>query len=85
MCIGMESIILMDTMKNAFNVATGKMQTRELANELLKEMFVSTCSLVGGGISQAFIEMPILGFMLGSFVGSVVGSFAYNVGYNAYF
>lgn len=48
------------------------------------EGLFSTCSLVGGGISQAFIEMPILGFMLGSFVGSVVGSFAYNVGYNAF-
>mgnify|MGYP001630470811 CR=1 FL=1 len=82
--VGAVTVIAMDTMKNAFNVATGKMQTRELANELLKEMFVSTCSLVGGGISQAFIEMPILGFMLGSFVGSVVGSFAYNVGYNAF-
>lgn len=67
------------------NVATGKMQSRELANELLKEMFVSTCSLVAGSITQTFmfIELPVLGFMLGSFVGSVIGSFAYNMGYNA--
>lgn len=81
--VGAVTVIAIDTMKNAFEVATGKMQSRELANELLKEMFVSTCSLVGGGISQAFIEIPVLGFMLGSFTGSVVGSFAYNVGYNA--
>ena len=47
-------------------------------------MFIATCSLMGGGITQSLIEIPILGFMLGSFVGSVVGSFAYNVGYNAF-
>ena len=40
-------------------------------------------SLIGGGISQSFIQIPVIGFLLGSFVGSVVGSFAYNVGYNA--
>ena len=83
--IGTVTVLAMDTMKNAFNVATGKMQSRELANELLKEMFVSTCSLVAGSITQTFmfIELPVLGFMLGSFVGSVIGSFAYNMGYNA--
>lgn len=81
--VGVVTVIAMDTMKNAFKVATGKMQTRELANELIREMFVSTCSLVVGGVAQSFIEIPVLGFMLGSFVGSMVGSFAYNVGYNA--
>lgn len=82
--VGVVTVIAMDTMKNAFNVATGRMQSRELTNELLKEMFVSTCSLVGGGVAQAFIEIPVLGYMLGSFVGSVVGSFAYNLGYNVF-
>ena len=73
----------MDTMKNAFSVATGKMESRELASELIREMFISTCSLISGGISQARIDLPVVGFMLGSFVGSVVGSFAYNIGCNA--
>lgn len=81
--VGAATVIVLDTAKNAFRVATGKMETRELANELVKEMFVSTCSLIGGGLSQAIIEIPILGYMIGSFIGSVVGSFAYNVGYNA--
>lgn len=66
-------------------VATGKMQSRELINDLIKEMFISTCSLIGGGITQAIInELPVFGFMLGSFLGSVIGSFTYNVGYNAF-
>ena len=77
------TVITMDTMKNAFSVAIGKMESRELASELIREMFISTCSLIGGGISQALIDLPVVGFMLGSFIGSVVGSFAYNVGCNA--
>lgn len=81
--IGVVTVIAMDTMKNSFKVATGKMESRELACELIKEMFISTCSLVCGGIAQSFIEIPVFGYMLGSFMGSVIGSFAYNVGYNA--
>lgn len=77
------TVIAMDTMKNAFRVATGKMESRELVSELIREMFISTCSLIGGGMSQALIHLPVVGFMLGSFVGSVVGSFAYNIGCNA--
>lgn len=81
--VGAATVIVLDTAKNAFRVATGKIETRELANELIKEMFVSTCSLIGGGLSQAFIEVPILGYMIGSFIGSIVGSFVYHTGYNA--
>ena len=81
--IAVITVIAMDTMKNAFKVATGTMEGRELVRELTRDVFISTCSMIGGGISQAFIELPVLGFMLGSFVGSVVGSFAYDVGCNA--
>ena len=73
----------MNTMRNAYLVAKGTMTQKELANELVQEMFVTTCSLVLGGATQTFIHIPVLGFMLGSFIGSVIGSFAYNVGYNA--
>ena len=34
-------------------------------------------------MAQAFIEIPVVGFMIGSFVGSAIGSFAYTCGYNA--
>lgn len=81
--IGTVTVIAMDTLKNSFKVATNQMQSRELAQELIKEMFVSTCSLVSGGLAQSIIEIPVIGFMLGSFVGSLVGSFSYNTGYNA--
>lgn len=81
--IGAVTAITMNTMRNAYLVAKGTMTQKELANELVQEMFVTTCSLVLGGATQTFIHIPVLGFMLGSFIGSVIGSFAYNVGYNA--
>ena len=81
--VGTVTVISMDTMKNAFKVAQRKMETRELANELIKEMFVSSCSLILGGVSYAITGIPIFSFMLGSFLGSVIGSFAYDFEYNA--
>ena len=77
--IGAVTVIAVDTMKNAYNVTTGKMTQRELANELVKEMFTSTCSLVCGFVAQSLIQIPVFGFMVGSFVGSVVGSISYNL------
>lgn len=81
--VGMATVLAMDTMKNAFKVATGKMTRSELAQELVKELMVSSAALAGGTIAQAFIEIPVLGFMIGSFIGSAIGSFAYNCGYSA--
>ena len=79
--IGAITVITLNVVKNAFEVSIGRKTRAELANELLRDMFVSTCSLIGGGITQAFIEIPVLGYLIGSFVGSIVGSFVYNAGY----
>lgn len=79
--IGAITVVAMNVVKNAFNVAIGKKTKSELTGELVRDMFVSACSLVGGGITQAFIEVPVLGYMIGSFVGSIIGSFTYQVGY----
>lgn len=49
----------------------------------MKDMFVTTCGLVGGSISQGFIEIPVLGYLIGNFIGSTVGSFVYSAGYSA--
>lgn len=79
--VGAVTVLAIDTMKNAYFVANGKMTQRELANELVKEMFITTCSLIGGAISQSFIEIPVLGFMIGSLVGSILGSVTYEAAY----
>lgn len=80
--VGMVTVLVMDTMKNSYKVATGKMSRYEMTNELIKTMFTSSCALASGALVQTlFVEAPGLGFMLGSFVGSVVGSFAYSAAY----
>ena len=81
--IGMATVLAMDTMKNAFKVACGQMTRTELAQELIRELIVSSSALVVGTVVQAFIEIPVVGFMIGSFIGSAIGAFAYNCGYSA--
>ncbi len=81
--IGTVTVITMNVIKNAFSVAAGKKSKNELTGELVRDMYLSACSLIGGGITQAFIEIPVLGYLIGSFIGSIVGSFTYNIGYKA--
>ncbi len=81
--VGTVTVLTINVIKNAFQVAVGNKSTSQLTSELVRDMYISTCSLIGGGISQAFIEVPVLGYMIGSFVGSIIGSFAYNVGHKA--
>lgn len=82
--IGASTAIVMNTLRNSFDVATGKMTRVELADACARDLFLTACSLTLGGVTQGMIQIPVLGFALGSFVGSVVGSFAYNKGYTAY-
>ena len=79
--IGAVTVLVMDTVKNSYAVATGKMTRYEMSNELIRTMFTTTCSLTLGAVSQAFIEVPVVGYMIGSFVGSLVGSFTYSLAY----
>ena len=79
--VGAVTVIVMDSVKNSYAVATGKMTRFEMSNELIRAMFTTTCSLTLGAVSQAFIEVPVLGYMIGSFVGSLVGSFTYSALY----
>ncbi len=79
--IGVVTVIAFDAMKNAYKVACGEMSRYEMANELIRDMFVSTCALIAGGFTQSIISIPLLGFMIGNFAGSLVGSFAYSAAY----
>lgn len=79
--IGTVTAITMNVVKNAYEVAIGNKTRSELTTELIQDMFVSACSLACGGITQVFIEIPVVGYLIGSFVGSLVGAFVYNIGY----
>ena len=78
-----DETLAMDTMKNSFKVAAGKMTRSDLAQEMVKELMISSAALAGGTFAQSFIGIPVVGFMIGSFIGSAIGSFAYNCGYSA--
>ena len=80
--IGAVTVLVMNSMKNSYQVTTGNMSRSEMVNELIKEMFVTTCALSIGSVSQSLIEIPVLGYMIGSFVGSVAGSVIYSSIYN---
>ena len=80
--VGAVTVLVMNSMKNSYQVTTGNMSRSEMVNELIKEMFVTTCALSMGSVSQSLIEIPVLGYMIGSFVGSVVGSVIYSSLYN---
>lgn len=80
--IGTIVAVTMNTMKNAYRVSVGKMSRTELTESLIRDMFISTSSLILGHVGQIILhQLPILGYMAGSFVGSVVGSFVYSTGY----
>ena len=80
--VGAVTVLVMNSMKNSYQVTTGNMSRAEMVNELIKEMFVTTCALSMGAASQSLIEIPVLGYMIGSFVGSVAGSVIYSSIYN---
>ena len=73
--IGAATALTMNVLKNAGEVALGRKKRSELTGELVKDMYISACSLVAGGIGQAMIEVPVVGYMLGSFIGSLIGMF----------
>ena len=78
--IGAITAVTMNVIKNSFDVAAGKKTKKDVVEELLKDIYITTCSLMLGTITQGLIELPAIGFMIGSFIGSIVGSFTYNIG-----
>ena len=80
--VGAVTVLVMNSMKNSYQVTTGNMSRAEMVNELIKDMFLTTCALSMGSVSQSLIEIPVLGYMIGSFVGSIAGSVIYSSIYN---
>ncbi len=69
------TVLVMDTVKNAWLVASGKMTGREMSVKTEDAAIVTIGALVGGSIGTALLpQLAVLGYMVGSFVGSVIGS-----------
>ncbi len=69
------TVLVMDTVKNAFLVAAGKMTEREMSVKTEDAAIVTISALIGGSIGVALLpQLTVLGYMVGSFVGSVIGT-----------
>jgi hypothetical protein len=82
--IGAITVITLNAIKNSLKVANKEMTSREFANACIRDLFISTASLISGGLTQGFIQIPVLGYMIGSFIGSIAASFVYDTGYKAF-
>lgn len=69
------TVLVMDTVKNAWFVASGKMCEREMAIKTEDAAIVTISALIGGSIGTVLLpQLTVLGYLIGSFVGSVFGS-----------
>jgi hypothetical protein len=78
------TVITMNVIKNAINLANKDMSKAEFANACMRDLFVTTCTLVSGGVSQGLIQIPGFGYMVGRFLGSIAATFIYDTGYKAF-
>ena len=69
------TILVMDTVKNAYLYASGKISEREMYLKTVDGAIVTICGLIGGSIGTSLLpELAVFGYMIGSFVGSVIGT-----------
>lgn len=71
------TVILLQSMKDSYLVVKGEMTQYELAANISKNVFVTSCGIGLGALAQALMPAMPFAYMLGNFVGSFVGSFAY--------
>ena len=71
------TVITMNMMKDSFFVVKGSMTRNEMVANLSRNIFVTSCALGLGSLTQLCLPMIPGAYLLGNFVGSFVGSFAY--------
>lgn len=82
--IGAATVIGLNVMQYSIRLGRNEINKGEFVDLVLRDLFVTTCSLTLGGVTQGLIEIPVIGFMIGSFVGSVAATFVYDRGYTAF-
>lgn len=65
----------MNIIKNAFQFAIVNKSMTKLSDEFVRDMYISSCSLIGSGNSQVFIEVLVLDHIFESFLGFIIDSF----------
>ena len=76
--VGSVAALAVKILTSSVKTAEGGMTASELASSIGRDVVIATCSMIGGGISQAAIQVPVFGYLLGSFVGSAVGGIVWS-------
>lgn len=71
------TVVFYSTMKDSFLVVKGSLTRHELTYNLSRNIFVTSCALGFGVITQTLLPAIPCAYLLGNFVGSFIGSFAY--------
>ena len=74
------TVVAMNAIHNAIGVYKGELTTEQFADACIKDAFVVSFGVIGAGIGQSIIPVPILGAVIGNLVGSVVSVFIYEGG-----
>ena len=82
--IGALTVVIMNVIKQSYLVATKKIEVGELVDTFVRDIFMTSGSLITASLFKLFIPIPVFSLLLGSFVGSVLGGFTYNATYKAY-
>lgn len=73
--VGAVVFLALDTVKNSFLVATGKMTPKEMGGIFIEQTIVSAGSVAGGILGQALVPaFSFVSYMLGSLVGGLIAS-----------
>ena len=70
------TVILMNTASDFIKLKKGKITKGELSYNLSRTIFVTSCAIGLGSLTQLLIPLPFA-YLLGNFVGSVVATFVF--------
>lgn len=75
--ISLATVFAINVIKDSYGVVTGKITRGQLAENMIRDSFVTAAALGGGVLGQTLIKVPVLGYLIGSFVGTLVGTFVF--------
>ncbi len=70
-------VLTVETCRDSYMVASGKMKPSEMASGLGQSAFMTVCGLAGMAVATAITQGAVLPMLIGSFVGSAAGGFAF--------
>jgi hypothetical protein len=82
--IGSITVITLNVLQYSYKLSTNKINKGQFIDSCIKDMFITSYSLVAGGITAGLTGSFVFGYMLGSFLGSMAATFIYNTSYKSF-